>query len=138
MVEKFDEAKELKDEEFDQVHNKLDSIRRHINDEHDEMVEVTTSIDQRLSNSLTKVTEDATERIEKLYADMMAQIHLMQKSQTTRAAQIKADCMVLIEESRTEMGLNNPGLSKKTNLFTLHKLNEMILVYLMTHSLLAP
>ena len=44
----------------------------------------------------------------------------------------------MIDEVRRQLGLDNPDLSPKTTMFTLHKLIEMILLYLMTNSLVAP
>ena len=52
--------------------------------------------------------------------------------------QLKSDLMIRVDDFKTMLGLNKAGLSPKTTLFTLNKIIEMILQYLLTQSMVAP
>ena len=49
--------------------------------------------------------------------------------------QLKTDVRIQIDRAREDLGLNNPNISSKINLYSVDRVVEMILSYLMMHSL---
>lgn len=47
---------------------------------------------------------------------------------------LKGDVKLQIEESREELGINNPNITSRVNLYSLNRVLEMMLQYLMIHS----
>ena len=55
----------------------MDKVNQRISEDHEKMVDVTQTLESQLNETITKVKDNATQRIGKLYEDMMAQIGLV-------------------------------------------------------------
>ena len=55
----------------------MDKVNQRIREDHEKMMDVTQKLDNQLNDTITKVKDNATQRIDKLYEDMMAQIGLV-------------------------------------------------------------